>query len=217
MSYALHFSQTKHCRGGDRSHATSDCLTMRHVQTILAAAQDAIDIDLPFNLFVTVHWSRAGLTDTLAAKATGRLVKLASNWMRARGGWLPWCWTRENSPAGDGKGSHAHILLHCPVGVPLARQFRRWLKRITKRPYRASVIRTLRIGGTLFCHRTSPDLYRENLQSVVAYMAKGAPQSVLDELHIDRIYQPQGRITGKRAARWQRSVRPLSDSALASA
>jgi hypothetical protein len=206
-----------HKRGGDRSKATSDCLTRQHVLTIIGAAQEAMDIDLAFNLFVSIHWTRAGLTDAQAARATGRLIKLAGNWMRSRGGWLPWAWVRENSTAGDDKGSHVHIMLHCPAGLPLARQLRRWLKRITGRPYRASVIRTLRIGGTLSCHRTSPDLYRENLQSIVAYLSKGAPQSVLDELHIDRIHEPQGRIIGKRAARWQRSVRPLSASALVSA
>jgi hypothetical protein len=55
------------------------------------------------------------------------------------------------------------------------------------------------------------------LQSVVGYILKGAPQAVLDAVHIDRIHEPQGRIIGKRAARWQRSVKPPSDSALASA
>jgi hypothetical protein len=68
-------------------------------------------------------------------------------------------------------------------------------------------MRTLRIGGTLSCHRTSPDLYRENLQTVVGYMAKGTSQGVLDALHIDRIHEPQGRIIGKRAARWQNRER----------
>jgi hypothetical protein len=206
-----------HKRGGDRSKTTSDCLTRQHVLTIISAAQEAMDIGLAFNLFVSIHWTRAGLTDAQAARATGRLIKLASNWMRSRGGWLPWAWVRENSTAGDDKGSHVHIMLHCPAGLPLARQFRRWLKRIIGHPYKAGVILTKRIGGTLSCHRTSPDLYRENLQTVVGYVAKGAPQGVLDALHIDRIHEPQGLIIGKRAARWQRSVRPLSDSALASA
>jgi hypothetical protein len=194
-------------RGGDRSKATSDCLTRQHVLTIISAAQEAMDIGLAFNLFVSIHWSRAGLTDAQAAKANGSLIKLASDWMRSHGGWSPWAWVRENSTTGDGKSSHVHIMLHCPAGLPLARQFKRWLKRITGRPYRAGVIRTLRIGGTLSCHRTSPDLYRENLQTVVGYILKGAPQSVLNELHIDRIYESQGRIIGKRVARWQHSVR----------
>jgi hypothetical protein len=206
-----------HRRGGDRSKATSDCLTRQHVLTIIGAAQEAMDIGLAFNLFVSIHWSRAGLTDAQAAKANGSLIKLASDWMRSHGGWLPWAWVRENSTSGDDKGSHLHLLLHCPAGLPLARQLRRWLRRITGRPYRARVILTERIGGTMSCHRTSPDLYRENLQTVVGYMLKGAPQSVLNELHIDRIHDPQGRITGKRAARWQRSVKPLSESALVSA
>jgi hypothetical protein len=199
-----------HNRGGDRSRSTSDCLSTHQVNTLITAALESNKIGTPFNLFLTVNWTRAGIDDAHAAKATGRLIKSGADWMRARGGWLPWSWVRETSIAGHDRGSHVHILLHAPAGLPLARQFRRWLRRITGQPYRPRTILTRRIGGTLSCYHDDPARYEQALRLTVAYMCKGAPQPVLDAAGLDRQHQPQGRIIGKRAARWQTRA-PIAD------
>jgi hypothetical protein len=94
-----------------------------------------------------------------------------------------------------------HILLHCRP--ELARRFtamqRRWLRRVTGRPYRARVIRTARIGGTLTAAGTAPAVYAENLGAVVGYLLKGASPDAARALGLERL-EPSGRIIGKRAA-----------------
>ncbi|WP_353204295.1 hypothetical protein, partial [Sphingomonas sp.] len=110
---------------------------------------------------------------------------------------------RENS--GD-NGAHTHILAHLPPGAPWSFQrSKRWLERITGKPYFTGGIRTHRIRGTVGGRVVLPDLYAENLAVVVGYLTKGAPQAVLDTLRINRAHQPGGRVVGKRAG-WSENI-----------
>lgn len=186
--------------GGARNSAsrTSDALTVKQTAEIVAAAQFAARTGLPFNRHMTIHWEAAGVPDCRAAAATAAFLALARDWLRKRGAPFAWVWVREN---GDGKGSHVHILLHCRP--ELARDFaamqRRWLRRVTGNPYRARIIRTARIGGTLGAAQTAPAVYAENLGAVVAYLLKGASPAAARELGLHRL-EAGGRIIGKRAA-----------------
>lgn len=186
--------------GGARNRAdrASDGLTHRQCQRIIGAAYRASAIGLAFNRFVTIHWELAGIGDARAAWATGRFIKLASDWLATRGGRFAWAWVREN---GDGKGSHVHILLHVPPA--LARGFaamqRRWLKRITSKPYRPGTIKSERVGGSLRAAETVPEHYAANLDAALAYVLKGASPDAARALGLERL-EAGGRVIGKRSA-----------------
>lgn len=162
----------------------------------MLAALAAQDIGEPFTRMTTVHWQLAGVPDHLAATATGKLTKLASDWARRRGARVLWAWARAN---GQEQGSHVHLLLACPVHLPIGRMWKRWLKAITGKPYRAGVIDTGRIGGTLDTHSTDPAKYRQHLWNAVAYVCKGVRPDDAARLGIDRV-KNEGRVTGKRSA-----------------
>jgi hypothetical protein len=151
---------------------------------------------MPFNRHLTIHWQQAGIPDERAARATGRFLKLAGDWIAKRGGRVAWAWVREN---GDAKGSHVHILLHLPAGTRIGALQRRWLRSITGKPYSASTIKTARIGGTAGAAQSAPVAYRANLASVVAYVLKGVSPAAARKLELQRL-EAGGRIIGKRAA-----------------
>lgn len=192
--------------GGARLRAdrTSDHLSLRQARRIMLSALAAERLGQPFTRFVTVHWERIGIGDAQAADATGRLVKLAKDWARKRGGSILWAWVREN---GIGKGSHVHMLLACRPELPIGRMWRRWLQAITGRPYRAGTIHTRRIGGTLRAAYTNPAAYHAALSNVVAYVCKGVRADDAQALGLHRL-ETGGEIIGKRAA-WSQGLPEL--------
>lgn len=185
-----------------RSDRVSACLSRKQTLATIGAAQQAIAIGLPFNRFVTVHWAALGLTDLDAAHATGRLLKLASDWMRYNEAAPAWAFVRENDDGDGSKGSHVHIMLHCPSSLPIGRQWPRWLRKVTGRPYRKGGIRSLAIGRALNCYANAPDLYHENLGEVVAYCVKGVSPETASALSLPR-QEAGGRVIGKRAGHSQ--------------
>lgn len=203
--------------GGARnwSGRLSESLSLKQATNIIEAAQFALAIGLPFNRHLTIHWERAGITDSRAATATARFIKLASDWIAKRGGQVAWAWVREN---GDSKGSHVHILIHVPYRLitgengaglhadntalkqrkGLGNMPRRWLAIITRKPYRAGTVRTTRIGRTACAAMSAPPVYHVNLAAVVGYVLKGVSADVQRALALDRI-AAGGRVIGKRA------------------
>ncbi len=176
--------------GGARNSASrpSDYLTLGQARSLIDAALAARNIARPFNRHITVHWEAAGVPDGEAMAATTAFLKCLRDWT---GGRTAYVWVREN---GDGKGSHLHILAH----VPLVKTWhfalaRRWLGRITGKPYRAGIIRTRPIAGA-----GEPDgaAYSANLQAVLAYVLKGAEPDAAAALGIG--HEAGGRIIGKR-------------------
>lgn len=198
----------------NRTDRVSYYLSLSKAHGIIAGAYQAIKIGLPFNRFVTIHFERAGLADVDAAQAIGRMMKLATDWARKQGQVIAYAWVREND-AGDGsKGSHVHILFHCPDTIPIGRMWQRWLRKVTGKPYRAKAVKSLRIGGTLNAHATTPAGYLQNLDRVLAYVCKGASKIDAATLGLPR-QEAGGRIIGKRAG-WSQNVgaksRVLADS-----
>lgn len=178
--------------GGARNRAISHALTAKQMQLIYGAANAAIAAGLAFNRFVTVHWTALDIDDAEASPLTGRLIKLASDWCATKGIKMTWAWVRENDAGDMTKGSHVHILLHCPADVRIGRMWRRWLRRLIKRRYATGAVTSRSIGPTLISYGTNPQHYRENLGVVLAYVCKGTDSDM------------GGRIIGKRAARWQK-------------
>lgn len=209
----------------NRRDRTSDCLSCKQATGIMSTAQTATAIGLPLNRHITIHWERAGVPDSEAAAATGRFLKLASDWVRSRACALEkqskefkspavsadakksstfaWLWVRENDDGDGSKGSHVHILCHVPAGVKLGRT-RRWLSRVTGRRYRKGSILTERIGGKAQAAATAPAVYQANLAEIVGYLLKGASPDAARALGLNRI-EAGGRITGKRAG-WSQNI-----------
>ncbi|HVM22773.1 MAG TPA: hypothetical protein VM308_05665 [Sphingomicrobium sp.] len=203
--------------GGTRNSAsrTSDSLSLHQAANIAEAAQFAAAAGMPFNRHLTIHWQQAGIPDERAAWATGRFLKLASDWVAKRGncdgkigsnsGRFAWAWARENDGVSGSlsrarkKGSHVHILMHLPTGTRIGTMQRRWLRSITGRPYSASTIKTARIGGTAGAAEAAPAAYQANLAAVVDYILKGASPTAARALGLDRL-ESGGRVIGKRGA-----------------
>lgn len=184
----------------------------------MEAAQFAAAAGMPFNRHLTIHWQHAAIPDERAAWATGRFLKLASDWIAKKGGPFAWAWVRENDGVSESlharkKGSHGHILLHLPAGLRIGGMQRRWLRSITGQPYSASTIKTARIGGTASAAHSAPAVYAANLAQVVGYLLKGASRQAARELRLERL-EAGGRITGKRAATSQNIGRAARQRAL---
>lgn len=193
--------------GGSRNNAsrTSESLSLDQVANIIEAAQFAAAAGMPFNRHVTIHWEQAGIPDERAAWATGRFLKLVGDWVGKRrnlnfnqekSNGIAWAWARES---GHRKGSHVHILLHLPAGAQIGAMQRRWLRSITRRPYRPRTIKTTRIGGTAGAAHSAPATYQANLSKVLSYVLKGACPTAAAELELEQL-QAGGLIIGKRAA-----------------
>ncbi|MFM5892983.1 MAG: hypothetical protein ACKOQM_00905 [Novosphingobium sp.] len=133
------------------------------------------------------------------AATTGKFIDCLTRWLARRGFGIAWLWVHEN--AGD-KGWHCHILASVPAKLvkPLVGAQKRWLRKITGRPYRARVIRSDLIGGRLRLETGNPALHFENARAALAYLCKGAPQSALDAVGIDRQHKLQGLIIGRRCS-----------------
>ena len=192
--------------GGKRNSSArvSKALPIATANAIIDAAYHAIKIGLPLNRFVTIHLERTGLTDAEAAHAIGRIMKLATDWMRTKRQAFTWAWVRENERGDGSKGSHVHILCHCPDTLPIGRMWRRWLCKVAGQPYRRKVIKSKRIGGTVNAHAVSPAAYLQNLDRVLAYVCKGVAPADAAMLGLPK-QEAGGRIIGKRAG-WSQNI-----------
>lgn len=178
----------------NRRDRISDELSRAQAENIIEAAQHAVAIGLAFNRHITIHWETAGIADADAGNATSQFLKMASDWIGKRGGRMAWAYVREN---GDGKGSHVHILVHIPAGHPVGAMQRRWLKRITGRPYVRETINTKSIGGTLAAAQRGDEHYLLNMRKAVGYVVKGVSPATATALRLEK-QEAGGRIIGKR-------------------
>lgn len=190
-----------HCRtgrGGARNRADreSHALTAAQIDNLIAAGRHAEKIGLPFTRMISLHWEAAGMPLARMAKATGRFTDLMTKALARHGSGTAWVWVHEN---GDGKGGHCHLLAHVPADlVPVVAGLQRgWLRRITRQPYRASVIHSKPIGGRLGLEMGNPDLHAINLEAALAYLLKGANADAAVTLGLTRL-EPGGCIVGKR-------------------
>lgn len=185
-------------RGGARNRAdrTSDVLSETQVANLTAAARHAYVIGLPFTRMITIHWEAAGVPLDRIAKATGRFIDLMTKALARLGSRTAWIWVHEN---GDDKGCHCHLLAHVPAQhvKRLTRLHRGWLKRITGKPYKARVIRSIPIGRRLNLENSNPNRHSLNLHTVLAYVLKQASRTAVVRFKLER-WEPGGRVIGKR-------------------
>ncbi|WP_411290785.1 hypothetical protein, partial [Sphingorhabdus sp.] len=161
----------KHGGAGNRTTATSDYLTLRQAQDLIAAAQCALNIGKPLTRHLTVRLERQGIADADAAKAIGRLITLLRDHVRKTTvGEIAYIWSREH---GVIIGGHVHILLHLPAGyIWQGKRVQRWIERVSGSRYKKGAIKTTRVGGTAKAHEQNPGLYLANLVTVVGYVIK---------------------------------------------
>ena len=191
----------RHGGAGNRTTITSDYLTLRQAQDLMAAAQYALAIGKPLTRHLTVRLEQQGIADADAVKAIGRLITLLRDHVRkTMDGDIAYIWSREH---GAIIGGHVHILLHFPADyIWRGHRVQRWIERVSNRPYQKGAIRTARIGGTANAHEKNPGLYLANLATVVGYLVKGTCPNAGAALELERI-KAQGRVTGKRCGRSQ--------------
>lgn len=185
-------------RGGAHNSAArqSHALTAAQIGNLRAAERHAVRVGLPFTRMITIHWEAAGVPLEGMAKATGRFLDLMSKALSRHGSSTAWLWVHEN---GEMKGGHCHLLVHIPaqLAATITRLQRRWLRRITGRPYKRRVIRSKPIGGRLGVEATCPEQHAVNLDAALGYVLKGASSYVAELLGLSRL-EPGGLVIGKR-------------------
>jgi hypothetical protein len=180
-------------------------LTEKQCRTVLAASRAAWSAGAPFNRFVTLAWELGGIDARRCVCATGNFVKLAREWMNARGYFMPWAWVQET---GTRYGAHCHLLLHVPPELePLFRPMpRRWARKVLGGEYISGVLQCQRLlsAGTA---GASPAAYEAELTGKVHYMLKCAPAALEDVLGMlgkgHRKWGQSCSVYGKRAGVWQ--------------
>jgi hypothetical protein len=192
-------------RGGARNRAdrVSHALKAKQIANLIAAERHADAIGLPFTRMTTIHWEAAGVPLRDMARATGRFIDRLTKALIRHGSGTAWLWVHENVPgSGHDKGGHCHLLYHIPAEHVdrVVRLQKRWLRAITRRPYRKGVIHSRPVGFLLGIEIGNPALHFENAQVALGYVCKGAPQAVLDAAGIDRQHEPQGLIIGRRCS-----------------
>ena len=200
----------RHGGAGNRTTVTSDYLTLRQAQDLIAAAQCALGIGKPLTRHLTVRLEQQGIADANAVKAIGKLITLLRDHVRnTTGGEIAYIWSREH---GAIIGGHVHMLLHLPAGyIWQGQRVQRWIKRISGRQYKKGAIKTTRVGGTVKAHEQNPRLYLANLATVVGYLIKGICPNAGAALKLERM-KPQGRVIGKRCGRSQNVGARLAES-----
>lgn len=188
--------------GGARNRAdrASSFLALAQCEALIAAADHAERIGLPFNRHWTVHYQTAGIAEADAARFIGRLNKLVGEYSRRHGGRFAAIWVREG---GEGKGGHVHILMHLPARLSLKGRTRRWVKRAggTCRSG-ASYVRA--VAGRLLAAESGSEHYAVNVAAVRAYLLKGAGEEAGRALGLARMGEG-GPIIGKRCG-WTQNI-----------
>lgn len=177
-------------------------LTKEQCEALIKAAYRASFDGQPFNRFITLLWERAGIDGRQAAAATGRFIKLASDWARRHGYRLIWAWVQE---WGAVHGAHIHLLLHVPANLDW--QFRlmprRWAKHCLGGSYVKGTVDSKRIKAGWFGFN-----YEGALKWRVHYMLKYAPADLERELAMTgkgpKPWGRKGQTYGKRLAIWQK-------------
>jgi hypothetical protein len=185
-------------RGGARNRRDRESfeLTSAQIANLKAAERHAQLIGLPFTRMISIHWEAAEVPLSGMVRCTGRFTDLMTKALARHGSKTTWLWTHEN---GERKGGHCHLLAHVPAHlVPLLTGLqKRWLRRITGKPYRARVIHSKPVGGRLGLEAGNPDLLAVNSEAALAYILKGASPEAASASGLERL-QAGGRIIGKR-------------------
>ncbi len=187
-------------RGGKRLDGERVTAQLKRAQchNLIDATVRASDAGQPFNRWITLLWEKGGIAARDNVKATGRFVKLASDWARQHGYRLIWAWVQEWGPVNL---AHVHLLLYVPP--ELNWQFQnmplRWVKQILPGRYVTGVLDSRRPDKTLG--------HRRWLWGKVHYMLKCAPAELEGQLGMTGLgpkpWGQQCQTFGRRLSIWQ--------------
>lgn len=204
-------------RGGARNYRNreSHALTAAQITNLRAAERHANQIGLPFTRMITIHWEAAGVPLDGMVRATGRFTDLLGKLLARYGRRSAWLWVMEN---GENKGGHCHMLAHVPADLvaTLTPLQRRWLHKITGRPYRSRVIHSKPIGGRLGLEHGNPELHAANVTAALSYLSKGADREAGPKLGLERL-EAGGLVIGKRCSASQNINRKARREAVGAA
>lgn len=167
---------------------------------MLAAADHAERIGLPFNRHWTVHYQAAGIAEDDATRFVGHLLKLAGDYARRHKGKIAVMWAREN---GESKGSHVQILVHFRADLSLVGCTPRWVRHAGDKCVRG-VSHVRAIGDRLLSAANVGEHYRANADTVRAYLLKGATRSAWRGAWAGKVREG-GEIVGKRCG-WTQNI-----------
>lgn len=187
----------RHCGwGGARNWAdrSSDGLTDRQVEALLAASAFALATGRTFQRHWTIHYGKAGIAECDGARFVSCLLALVSKQARREGGTLTALWVRERASE---KGEHVHILLHLPAVMRLHGRTRSWIE-TAGGTWKAGVSRVRIIGGSLpKGFPKASERHAANAANVMRYFLKAANEQTGERLGLTRAGRG-GRIVGKR-------------------
>jgi hypothetical protein len=169
---------------------------LSEVRNIMAAAVFTAEQHRPLNRHTTIHFDKCGVADPVAALRC--YTKLARDWLATKGAVLSYIWVRES---GDGKGEHAHLLMHIPAHLvsAFARREPGWRKRIGAKRARGA-FRSTAVGRS-YRHAEAGiqfgEAYTDALAGIVGYLLKGAEPRAVQALQLSRV-EPGGELWGKR-------------------
>lgn len=185
-------------RGGARNRKgrITSGLSEAQVRRVQEAISRAIELGLPLNRFITIHWQAQGVPLELMPWATTQYFDRLSKFLRRNGCKAAYVYVHENGPQ---KGHHTHILAHVPSGLirRLTRLQRRWLEAISSQSYVTRAIKSKPVGYRQNLAVTSPKLYALHLDIVEGYVLKGATENAAIECLITRL-EAGGLVAGKR-------------------
>ncbi|HTN14058.1 MAG TPA: hypothetical protein VL094_04555 [Sphingomonadaceae bacterium] len=190
-------------------------MTERQCRDLLGAAQKALEIERPFNRWITVLWERGGLANHGGTRATGAFLKLYGDWMRSYGEKACWVYTHEH---GEENGIHLHLLLHIPVRLDAKFRVmpRRWTAGILPNGYVKQAVKSLKLTGGNSPDPYLRDLYLLRLRAKLHYMLKAASKHVEASLGLSDWGEAEwGQVSlvyGKRSGCWQNWRRAGSPS-----
>jgi hypothetical protein len=174
-------------------------LTSRDVSNVIEAACHAYCMNVPLNMFLSIHWGLARI-EVRPQIATGAFLKSVGDWLAQRGHGRFYIWTIEQPAEGR---VHSHILLNVPFALwpsfRKERRHRQWLEAAGARPdfWRTNSVKVVKIEpltGAKPTDEIADEIY--NLARVVCYMAKGSDEDAAREFGVAR--EPQGIVWGKR-------------------
>lgn len=192
-----------------RSKRSTSELSERAAAEMLAAIQEALVIDLPLNLFLTINLEQGNVDDCVAA--IGKFLTYYRQWLRSRGYDTAYVWCQEY---GELKGQHVHILLHIPQHLTgeIGRRHRGWMKLCGAKSSRG-LIYSRPVGksrSAAFGDDVSRQDYLHNLKIVAAYIIKQVKNSAKFCLGMEKV-ERRSTVIGKRSGTSQNIGRKARD------
>lgn len=164
----------------------------------IEAASEAYRLDKRWNCHIVLHLEQAGINPKYASKHVQKCIHKLGKYHKRHGMDFSYGWVLENAPV---KGTHLHLLVHRPDGLPMHPISYRWaILRIFKLPNKKGMLQVRKF----WTHQS----YERNLYELLNYTLKGLRTGAEERLELQTGFKIketniQGTIYGKRIS-WNR-------------